>query len=207
MSMNCIWRKYYEMEEEKLIIKEGGLEIRHLEDSDKQILVKWLSDPVVLQYYEGRDNPHDLERVNARFFNREDDTTRCIAEYDGKPIAYIQFYLVDDESKGVYGYDEVQDSIYGTDQFIGEVDYWNKGIGTLLVNLMKKSLIEKKEASRIVMDPQADNMRAIACYEKCGFKKVKLLPQSELHEGEWRDCWLMEYVVSTIDIQKATEKF
>lgn len=185
------------------MIKEGKIEIRHLQDSDKPFLVKWLSDPAVLQYYEGRDNPHDSERVNAHFFNRKDEATRCIAEYEGKPIAYIQFYLVDDESKRVYGYEEVQESIYGTDQFIGEVEYWNGGIGTLLVNLMKKFLTEQKGASRIVMDPQAVNVRAIACYEKCGFKKVKILPKRELHEGEWRDCWLMEYVVSPADKRDA----
>ena len=175
------------------MIKEGKIAIRLLQDSDKPILVKWLSDSAVLQYYEGRDNSHDLERVNAHFFNRENDATRCIAEYEGKPIAYIQFYQVDAETKGVYGFEEVQESIYGTDQFIGEVEYWNKGIGTWLVNLMKSFLTEQKGASRIVMDPQAANVRAIACYEKCGFKKMKMLPKHELHEGEWRDCWLMEY--------------
>ena len=42
-------------------------------------------------------------------------------------------------------------------------------------------------------DPQAWNERAIRCYEKCGFKKVKLLPKHELHEGEYRDCWQIEY--------------
>lgn len=175
------------------MIEEGKLAIRLLQDSDKPLLVQWLSDPVVLQYYEGRDNPHDLEWVNARFFNREDDTARCMVEYAGLPIAYIQFYQLDDETKKVYGCEELQEPIYGTDQFIGESEYWNKGIGTLLVNLMKQYLIDQKGASRIVMDPQAVNVRAIACYEKCGFKKVKLLPKHELHEGEWRDCWLMEY--------------
>lgn len=29
-------------------------------------------------------------------------------------------------------------NVYGTDQFIGEVEYWNKGIGTLLVRAMTK---------------------------------------------------------------------
>ncbi|WP_309138169.1 GNAT family N-acetyltransferase [Priestia megaterium] len=51
----------------------------------------------------------------------------------------------------------------------------------------------KKHSEKIVLDPQAWNQRAIACYEKCGFKKVKYLPKHEYHEGELRDCWLMEY--------------
>ena len=83
------------------------------------------------------------------------------------------------------------------DQFIGESTYWNKGIGTQLVRAMVAYLIEEKGADRIVMDPQTWNERAIRCYEKCGFKKVKLLPENELHEGEYRDCWLIEHVSRT----------
>ena len=58
---------------------------------------------------------------------------------------------------------------------------------------MIRYLIEHKKADRIVMDPQTRNTRAIKCYEKCGFKKVKILPSRELHEGEYQDCWLIEY--------------
>lgn len=40
---------------------------------------------------------------------------------------------------------------------------------------------------------KAFDLRAIRCYEACGFRKVKRLPAHELHEGQWKDCWLMEY--------------
>lgn len=81
------------------------------------------------------------------------------------------------------------------DQFIGETDYWNKGIGTLLIHTMVNYLATQKSAARIIMDPQASNKRAIRCYEKCGFEKVKLLPKHEFHEGEFRDCWLIELLI------------
>jgi aminoglycoside 6'-N-acetyltransferase len=98
---------------------------------------------------------------------------------------------LDDVTKKDYGY--FGENVYGTDQFIGEVEYWNKGIGTLLVSSMVLFLTEENNAERVVMDPQTGNTRAIRCYEKCGFKKVKILPKNELHEGEYRDCWLIEY--------------
>ncbi len=44
-------------------------------------------------------------------------------------------------------------TVYGTDRFIGETEYWNKGIGTLLVTSMGYYLIEYHKADRIVMDP------------------------------------------------------
>jgi aminoglycoside 6'-N-acetyltransferase len=35
------------------------------------------------------------------------------------------------------------------------------------------------------------NRRAARCYEKAGFRKVRILPKHELHECVWRDSWLM----------------
>jgi aminoglycoside 6'-N-acetyltransferase len=174
-----------------MLFQNGRLKVRKLEHKDKSLLIKWLSDPRVLEFYEGRDNPFDLEKVDKVFYPPEDDEVKCVFEIDGNPIGYIQFYVLDDETKKKYGYSG--EIVYGTDQFIGEVEYWNKGIGTLLVSSMVRFLTEEKNAEKVVMDPQTRNKRAIRCYGKCGFEKVKILPKNELHEGKYQDCWLMEY--------------
>lgn len=179
-----------------MLFKNGKLIVRELESKDNYLLAKWLSNSIVLEYYEGRDNPFDLEKVNKTFYNRESGVTRCMIEYEGVEIGYIQYYLLDEQSSKTYGYDG-KETIYGTDQFIGEIDYWNKGIGKLLVNSMVKFLVGQKQADRVVMEPQTWNERAIKCYENCGFKKVKLLPEHEFHEGQYRDCWLIEYKKSS----------
>lgn len=174
-----------------MLFQNGNLKVRRLEKKDKYLLVKWLSHPTVLEFYEGRDNPFNLEKVEKAFYPPEDSEVRCIVEIDDTEIGYIQFYQLGDDTKNDYGF--FQENVFGTDQFIGEIDYWNKGIGTLLVSSMVYFLTEEKGAERVVMDPQLRNTRAIRCYEKCGFKKVKILPKNELHEGEFQDCWLMEY--------------
>jgi aminoglycoside 6'-N-acetyltransferase len=174
-----------------MLFQKGSLMVREVEDKDKHHLVKWLSDPAVLEYYEGRDKPFNLEKVNEDFYEPGDEKGKCIIEYEGKKIGYIQFYQLDKETKDIYGYTD--GNIYGIDQFIGETSYWNKGIGTSLITSMVQFLFEKKNADKVVMDPQTWNNRAIRCYKKCGFKKVKLLPKHEWHEGEYRDCWLIEY--------------
>jgi aminoglycoside 6'-N-acetyltransferase len=175
-----------------IFFQSGSLIVRKLVKEDNYLLVKWLSDPAVLEYYEGRDNPFNIDKVNDKFFADKDETVRCIVEFEDKEIGYIQYYPLEDEERNIYGY--LDGTIFGIDQFIGEVDYWNKGIGTLLVKAMVKFLIEQKNADRVVMDPQIMNVRALKCYEKCGFKKVKLLPRRELHEGTYQDCWLIEYL-------------
>lgn len=177
-----------------MLFQNDKLSVRLLELKDDSLLAKWLSDPSVLKFYEGRDNAFDLEKVHEKFYDREPGVVRCIVEFDQTPIGYIQYYQVDSDERELYGYTEVADVIYGMDQFIGEVTYWNNGIGTLLVNSMVEFLVKQNHADRVVMDPQTWNERAIRCYEKCGFKKMKLLPKNELHEGEYRDCWLIEYI-------------
>ena len=94
----------------------------------------------------------------------------------------------------LYGYRENQNT-WGMDQFIGEPTYWNRGIGTELVQTALTYIINELGAEAIAMDPKVSNERAIRCYEKCRFRKIKILKKHELHEGVLEDCWMMEYKV------------
>ncbi|MET3549542.1 aminoglycoside 6'-N-acetyltransferase [Paenibacillus favisporus] len=169
-----------------------GVSVRKLEAGDADHLVRWLSDPRVLEYYEGRDRPHDMAMVQEHFY-RDDQIEACIIQLDDRDIGYIQYYHVDPEEREVYGYGEGDGRIFGMDQFIGEPDCWNRGIGTRLIQGMVSYLTNTLQADKIVMDPQTWNARALRVYEKCGFRKIKLLEKREWHEGEYRDCWLIEY--------------
>ncbi|CAM3586659.1 GNAT family N-acetyltransferase [Marinicrinis lubricantis] len=175
------------------VYRHQDIAVRRLTEEDAPTLVKWLSDKRVLKYYEGRDRPHDLKRVLEHYFEQTSEVTPCIVQYKSVDIGYIQFYPILVEELQIYGYSDFTESIYGMDQFIGEVDYWNRGIGTKLIQSMVTYLLEHEQADKIVMDPQAWNQRALHVYEKCGFRKVKLMPKHEWHEGEYRDCWLIEY--------------
>lgn len=170
-----------------------------MEFSDKKLLVKWLSDSEILQYYEGRDKHYNENLVEEKFYNSKRDKTKCIIEYDEKPIGYIQYYILDKEERAEYGYLDFKGTIFGTDQFIGESNHWGQGIGKELMKLMVTFLSMDKGAKKIVLDPQVWNERAIKCYEKSGYRRVKFLPKHELHEGELKDCWLMEYNVKNTE--------
>ncbi|KAA0546643.1 acetyltransferase [Bacillus sp. BGMRC 2118] len=173
------------------MITSSELSIRPLEDEDAEFLARWLSDPNVLEYYEGRDHPFTINQVREKFYQVQDTVKRNLVLIQNHPVGYIQFYPIEIEDLIKYGYDK-NEVIYGLDQFIGEVTYWGSGIGTKLVTTVRDYLFHTIKADRLVMNPQAWNTRAIRCYEKCGFTKVKLLPKNEWHEGEYRDCWLVE---------------
>lgn len=99
-----------------MILQNGKLLVRKLRESDKDLLVKWLSNPTVLHYYEGRDRPHDVAMVDEHFYNRADErVTGCIIKYEGIEIGYIQFCHLDDEELKEYGYNGLTETIYGTD--------------------------------------------------------------------------------------------
>ncbi|WP_459502717.1 GNAT family N-acetyltransferase [Bacillus sp. C1] len=176
-----------------MLFQKGSLSIRYAIEDDVNAISKWLTNSEVLQYYEGRDHPQSPEKVRTSFINiPKGKEKRCVVEYAEEAIGYIQIYPIDSEWKELYGYKEAQ-NIWGMDQFIGEPTYWNKGIGTELVQDAIIYITDELGAEAIAMDPRVSNERAIRCYEKCGFRKVKILKEHELHEGELEDCWMMEY--------------
>ncbi|KMK96946.1 GNAT family N-acetyltransferase [Rossellomorea marisflavi] len=174
--------------------EKGDIKVRPLKEEDAEFLYNWLNDPRILEYYEGRDKPFTHEMVKEAFYNDDKEKVACIVQYKGEKVGYLQYYPLDDETKQRYGYTNLDEFIYGTDQFIGDSRYWNKGVGTLMIKAMVEYFMLEKGLHRLVMDPMTWNRRAIRCYEKCGYSKARILPQNELHEGEWHDCWLMEYI-------------
>lgn len=175
-----------------MLFRRDELSVRELDEVDVPVMAHWLSDPRVLEYYEGRDRPHNEAMVREKYLSRrENDVTGCIVERAGAPICYIQFYVLLPEARITLGYGN-RPAIYGIDLFIGEPELWNQGIGTGLVSAMVDFLFAQKRADLVIIDPNVGNPRAIRCYEKAGFHKVRVSPKHELYEGEMLDCWLME---------------
>lgn len=171
----------------------GKVTLRPLGPEDAPLLLKWLTDPAVLEWYEGRDNPFTPEKVQEHFYGG-DEVSRYAVLYEGGPVGYVQTYRLEEEERAEYGCPEELAPAFGMDQFIGETDCWGRHIGRAFMGLALERLAA--EGARVVyVDPHADNGRAIRCYEACGFKKCRFLPRHELHEGVRRDCWLMEYRV------------
>jgi len=181
-----------------MLVEQDKITIRLMEDSQEnyQLMAKWLSDNRVLEFYEGRDNPFNLERVIETYqpiVIGNDAAKPCLIYYESRQIGYLQYYLLDDlpeTDKQKYCLEKT-DNVYAIDLFIGEPNYWNRGIGTKILTMAVNYIFEVLLAIKVVIDPHIDNTRAIRCYEKVGFVKVKVLPAHELHEGKYSDCWLM----------------
>lgn len=175
-------------------LEKQNIKIRELTSNDFQLMLKWLTDERVLEFYGGRDKKYTLESITKHYTKKwQDEIIRVIIEYNDNPIGYGQIYKMYDELYIEYQYPKSNNIVYGMDQFIGETDYWNKGIGTEYIKMILEFLKEEKNADAVILDPIKNNSRAIRCYEKAGFKIIKELPQHEMHEGIKKDCYLMEY--------------
>ncbi len=99
-----------------------------------------------------------------------------------KVIGIAQFYEEDDPQYRHAGID------------LGIATAWqNQGLGTDVVRTLVHHLVNERGHHRLVIDPAADNHRAIRCYEKVGFRGVGVMRRYERgHDGTWHDGLLMD---------------
>ena len=168
--------------------------IRDFTLDDLPLMLRWLTNPIVLEFYGGRDIHYTMETLAADYPVAIPDGFRIIFEYDGIPIGYGQIYRVTETLNNGYGYPVAGRTVYAMDQFIGEPRYWSKGIGTTYLRTITDYLKTHLKADAILVDPHKSNPRAIRAYEKSGFRIIKSLPSFELFEGKKEDCWLMELI-------------
>ena len=89
----------------EIFAQDGPVSLRPLEQEDTPTLLRWLTDPRNLEYWEG---PHEVftpERIQKDFYTEEWNGSACIVCYNGQDIGYVQAYQLDDEGFTEYGYD------------------------------------------------------------------------------------------------------
>ena len=175
-----------------LLIEDEDIAIRSMEDAedDYGLMYKWLTDDRVLEYYGGRDKKYTIESIKQKYSPRvlgKDNITPCIIEYQKNPIGYIQFYP-DPQPDSVFGSEK---NIIGIDLFIGEPEYWSKGFGSRSLRMIVDYLFNTTSVSKLIVDPNVNNLRAIHAYEKAGFRKLKIIRSHEPYEGAYPSAWLM----------------
>ncbi len=71
--------------------------------------------------------------------------------------------------------------------------YLGQGLGPDALRAVARYLFTERGHHRLIVDPAAINMRAIAAYAKIGFRPVGVLRSYELGPGGvWRDALLMD---------------
>ena len=130
-------------------------------------------DPGVVRWWqEPRDD----------FLAAETDVHKYAVLLDGGVIGFVQWHA---ETDPMYRH-------AGVDLFIGD-EFQGRGLGSETVRVLCAHLIDDHGFHRLVIDPEAANEVAIACYRKVGFKPVGVMRRYQRDRfGEWQDGLLMD---------------
>jgi RimJ/RimL family protein N-acetyltransferase len=87
-------------------------------------------------------------------------------------IGYAQSYVAMGSGDGWW--DDVTDpGVRGIDQSIADPELLGKGVGTAMVRALVERLFRDPAVTQVQTDPSPDNLRAIRCYQKAGFRIVR----------------------------------
>lgn len=138
-----------------------------LQESDLNLLCQWLSKPHVKEWWNEQLTD---EEIKSKYLKRVGDTIVIpfIACLDDNPIGFIQYYHANKVGGGWWP-DENEGTV-GIDQFIGEENFINRGLGTKMIRAFVDQLFLHSNIKKIITDPDPKNLRAIRCYEKAGFQ-------------------------------------
>lgn len=145
------------------------MNIRLATESDLPLMMAWRSNPLIYQGFYTQKSPLVWEEHVKWFRSRNSDWRTFIFELD-RPVGVITIGQLDHWSPEI-GY------------YLGEISLWNKGIGTMMVQMgidwVKFYSETHKHITHVHTTIKDDNIGSIRIVEKLGFKKVM-----EAREGE-----------------------
>lgn len=141
--------------------------LRKIKLSDKKYFAKWWNDKDLRKLTSGRIESISDKRVDKYFSAMINDKND-----------YHFMIILNQKIIGHINLSKRKNSWYETQIIIGEKECWGKGYGTEAIKqLIKKA--KSKGISKIYLEVRPDNLRAIYAYEKCGFKKIRLIKYSK----------------------------
>ncbi|MFI5297200.1 MAG: GNAT family N-acetyltransferase [Polyangiales bacterium] len=161
--------------------------LRPIAQHDLPQLHRWLNDPDVMQYWDGRDHPATFDRVEARFRRSVEGLDRDAVRYmietiepgpDGAPltIGMIQ-----------HGRVHLRAKCAQIEILIGEGSHRDRGFGTDAVSTFLGFLFEELRLHRVWLTLRASNIGATKASEKVGFVREGTLREHDWLEGKFQD--------------------
>ena len=173
----------------KKIIEGKRVYIRELTEKDAtERYCKWLNDPIVNEYLETRKAT--IEDLKT-YINSRKKSINCIffgifLKKNNKHIGNVKLEPIDIVKKT---------SDFG--MMIGEKEYWGKGIGTEVTQLVVNYAFNELNLKKIRLGVIPENMAARRVYEKVGFKITKIEKDKIRHGDKLFDHMIMEIEKNT----------
>jgi aminoglycoside 6'-N-acetyltransferase-1b len=145
---------------------------RPLSEDDIPLLWEWLNRAHVARWWRGEPS---MEEVHEKYVPRIagiGSARPFVALLDGEAVGYIQYYVVL-EGDPDWWPDEPRPGVVGIDQFVADGERLDRGLGTAMVSQFVELVTRERSVTEVRVDPHLDNARAIRCYEKAGFRRVR----------------------------------
>ena len=176
-----------------------------LAESHFQLLLKWLETPHVKKWWD-QDVTYTMDLVHAKYSSYVEGykLVDCVQKpiqgfiihHKQNPVGYLQIYNAYDfpRSKSLLGFPE---KLGAFDIFIGEAVALQQGLGAKAILEFLK--IHGNQYSHIFADPDSNNVAAVKCYEKAGFKKVS-------EQEDRGEVWMLKDLCSRNDPLSTIQK-
>ena len=144
-----------------------------------KIYLKWVNNPIVRKYI-SIEIPETLEVMKKEWFPDERDEKNIWLmiwhKEDHKPIGMTGFFKSDHINRNTE-----------LGIFIGEPEYWGKGIGVEVGNLMFDYGFNTLNFHKIVAGVNTSNKRSLGMCKKLGFVEEGHQKEMEFIDGKWED--------------------
>jgi aminoglycoside 6'-N-acetyltransferase-1b len=136
------------------------MHFRPLTLADLPLVASWLTRPHVAEWW---GEPIALEA----------DLRQALAVLDGEAIGYVQSYQAVACHSDGWWLEVTDPGVFGIDQFLADAAKLRQGLGARMVRAFVAELFADPSVTRVQADPSPLNARAIRCYEKVGFRRVR----------------------------------
>jgi RimJ/RimL family protein N-acetyltransferase/mannose-6-phosphate isomerase-like protein (cupin superfamily) len=156
--------------------------LRPMTEDDWEHMVAWQTDPEVLVWSDGTEEPRSPEDAKSIYREVSIWAYVFIIELGGEPIGdcWLQQLNVVEVLERFPGRD-----LRRIDIVIGKKDLWGKGFGTDTLRALVRFAFEQEQADGIYAPVSPDNARSRGAFRKAGFRDL------DNDEGLiiWRDDW------------------
>ncbi len=169
-----------------------SVRLRAYEKSDLDAVMKWINDEEVTDLLGGEMLAYPVSSLAEEKFieaaaGSSDRQKNFAIEtlVERRYIGAISFNVIDWRNRSA-----------GLGVVIGDKSLWGKGYGTDAMRVMMRLAFDKMNLHRLWLHVHDYNRRAIASYEKCGFKREGVLRDYHFARGRYHDTIVMAILES-----------
>jgi RimJ/RimL family protein N-acetyltransferase len=148
---------------------------RPLEDEDLPLLYRWLNDPAVILWWEGRDVSRDAV-VRDYGSDHKSAVEHWMALIDGEPLGWIQCYCAKHAEDGetYHWADHVDlEQTGGIDYLVGNAARRGQGVGSTMIRAFVTDIVFARHPAWqfAAAGPFEANIPSWKALEKAGFRR------------------------------------